>query len=136
VRYRSKISDPKDAGVMLSTLAIGLASGVGLYLFAAFATVFVLATLWILESTEPEALKRFDLHVKAKDSASLRPKVEDLLRRSRIKHDLRTTTPDEICYEVMMPVRKGTEDFTSKLQALARDGAVEIEWDEKKDKPA
>jgi len=27
VRYRSKIEDPKDAGVMLSTLAIGLASG-------------------------------------------------------------------------------------------------------------
>jgi hypothetical protein len=26
VRYRAKIEDPKDAGVMLSTLAIGLAS--------------------------------------------------------------------------------------------------------------
>src|SRR5580765_7424663 len=30
IRYRAKIEDPKDAGVMLSTLAIGLASGVGL----------------------------------------------------------------------------------------------------------
>ena len=38
IRYRAKIEDPKDAGVMLSTLAIGLASGVGLYLFAIFAT--------------------------------------------------------------------------------------------------
>ena len=28
VRYRSKIDDPKDAGVMLSTLAVGLACGV------------------------------------------------------------------------------------------------------------
>ena len=39
VRYRAKIDDPKDAGVMLSTLGIGLASGVGLHLLAGFATV-------------------------------------------------------------------------------------------------
>ena len=31
IRYRSKIDDPKDAVVMLCTLAVGLASGVGLY---------------------------------------------------------------------------------------------------------
>src|SRR5439155_23173403 len=43
VRYRSKIADAKDAGVMLSTLAIGLASGVGLWMLALFATAFVLA---------------------------------------------------------------------------------------------
>ena len=29
IRYRSKIDDPKDAGVMLCALAVGLASGVG-----------------------------------------------------------------------------------------------------------
>src|SRR5215213_6790623 len=65
VRYRAKITDPKDAGVMLSTLAIGLASGVGLYLFAAFATGFILLALWVLESFEPESAQRFELTVKA-----------------------------------------------------------------------
>jgi hypothetical protein len=39
VRYRAKIEDPKDAGVMLSTLAVGLATGVGLWMLAIFATV-------------------------------------------------------------------------------------------------
>ena len=38
IRYRSKIDDPKDAGVMLCGLAVGLASGVGLYGLAVFAT--------------------------------------------------------------------------------------------------
>ena len=52
VRYRSRIEDPKDAGVMLSTLAIGLASGVGLWLLASFTTLFVLAVLWMIESFE------------------------------------------------------------------------------------
>src|SRR4051812_29236821 len=42
VRYRAKIDDPKDAGVMLSTLAVGLASGVGLWMLGAFATGFIL----------------------------------------------------------------------------------------------
>src|SRR6266849_6390202 len=53
VRYRAKIEDPKDAGVMLSTLAVGLAAGVGRWMLAAFSTVFVLLVLWIVESFEP-----------------------------------------------------------------------------------
>ena len=53
VRYRAKIDDPKDAGVMLSTLAIGLASGVGLWMLAIFSTGFVMGVLWIVESFEP-----------------------------------------------------------------------------------
>src|SRR5678816_1479304 len=50
IRYRSKIGDPKDAVVMLATLSIGLASGVGLYFLAAFSTAFLMLALWIIES--------------------------------------------------------------------------------------
>src|SRR2546422_5812551 len=42
VRYRAKIPDPKDAGVMLSTLAGGLGSGGGLLLLAGVSNGFVL----------------------------------------------------------------------------------------------
>src|SRR5436309_14361273 len=76
VRYRAKIEDPKDAGVMLSTLAIGLASGVGLWMLAAFSAVFVLVVLWVVESFEPKARRRFMLNVKANDPAALKPKLE------------------------------------------------------------
>src|SRR5438876_10295297 len=92
VRYRARIEDPKDAGVMLSTLAVGLASGVGLWLLAAFATVFILAVLWVVESFEPTARHLFSLKVKAKDPAALKPKIEQLLTRYRIPHELRTET--------------------------------------------
>src|SRR5213075_3508780 len=67
VRYRAKIEDPKDAGVMLSTLAVGLAAGVGVWLLAGFATLFILSLLWIVESFEPKATQLFTLTVKAKD---------------------------------------------------------------------
>ena len=45
IRYRSKIDDPKDAGVMLCCLAVGLAAGVGLLALAAFSTVFLVVTV-------------------------------------------------------------------------------------------
>jgi uncharacterized membrane protein YhiD involved in acid resistance len=39
---------------MLDTLSLGLACGVELYGLAAFATAFILAVLWVVESLEPE----------------------------------------------------------------------------------
>jgi len=48
IRYRSKIDDPKDAGVMLCSLAVGLASGVGLYALAVFSTVFLVVALSVV----------------------------------------------------------------------------------------
>jgi len=92
VRYRAKIADPKDAGVMLSTLAIGLAAGVGLWMLAVFATVFILATLWIVESFEPKARQLFSLKVKAKNppipgspsaTAGKRPDIKGSISNSR-----------------------------------------------------
>jgi len=136
VRYRAKVNDPKDAGVMLSTLAIGLASGVGLYLFAAFATMFVLATLWILESREPEDVKPFELKIKGKDNslAALRPRIEELLRRNRVTYELRTTTAEELSYSVRVPSRKTTDRLSNLLLALDPGGALAVDWDEKKKK--
>src|SRR5688572_10694327 len=43
VRYRARIDDPKDAGVMLVALAIGLTTGSGQLLFATAACLFVIA---------------------------------------------------------------------------------------------
>src|SRR3954470_19127481 len=97
VRYRAKIDDPKDAGVMLSTLAVGLAAGVGLWMLALFATGFILLVLGIIESFEPRTTLAFELQVKAKDAAALKPKVEQLMRRAKLDYEMRTTAEDELC---------------------------------------
>ena len=90
VRYRAKIEDPKDAGVMLSTLAVGLASGVGLWMLAGFATVFILVVLWIVESFEPKATQLFTLKVNAKDPDAVKPQIEHLLKRQGLSYELRS----------------------------------------------
>ena len=135
VRYRSKIEDPKDAGVMLSCLALGLASGVGIYWVASFSTVFILAVLWVLESLEPESLKGFLLKIKAKESPALQDGVEKVLRRNRIKYELRTSSPDDLEYFVTLPLTKKTDRLTSAIQALAgKPDEVAVEWSDKKNK--
>jgi hypothetical protein len=134
VRYRAKIEDPKDAGVMLSTLAIGLASGVGLWMIASFATVFILAVLWVVESFEPKAWNTFTLTVKAKDAASLKLKLQALLLRSRLEYQLRTVTSEELCYEVKLPLDKKTDRLSNAILLIDPENATGVEWVEKRDK--
>jgi len=134
VRYRAKIEDPKDAGVMLSTLSIGLASGVGLWMLAIFATVFVLAVLWVAESFEPRATHLFSLTIKAKDPAAFKPNLEALLSRFKLEHDLRTTSKEELCYDVKVPLERKTDRLSEQILKLDPDNASAVEWQEKKEK--
>src|SRR3954471_12948534 len=136
VRYRAKIDDPKDAGVMLSTLAIGLASGVGLWMLAAFSTAFILAILWGVESFEPRARVLFELKVKSKDSAALRPRLEELLTRNRLDHELRSATADEVVYEVRIPLDRTSkiDRLTTTILKLDANKNTGAEWQEKKEK--
>jgi hypothetical protein len=133
VRYRAKIDDPKDAGVMLSTLAIGLAAGVGVWMLAGFATLFVLVVLWIIESFE-KARQVFMLTVKAKEPAALKPRIEELLERNRLEFTLRAASDEELAYEVKLPVEKKTDRLSTALMRLGPEGSVAVEWEQKKDK--
>jgi Domain of unknown function (DUF4956)/MgtC family len=130
VRYRSKIEDPKDAAVMLAALAVGLASGTGIYLIAAGATVFILGALWLLESLEPEARKQFSLKIKGKKLDELRPRVEALLR-GKVRFEARTTGPDELAYEVSLPAKIRTDRLSNAILALDPGNKIEVEWEEK-----
>jgi len=132
VRYRAKVNDPKDAGVMLATLGVGLGAGVGLYTLSIFATLFFAFMLWLLESFEPEAHKLFMLTVKSKTAAKLAPAIEQLLRRHGTKFELRASSPDALSYELKVPLSKRTDALSKAITDL--DAQSTLEWDEKKEK--
>jgi len=134
VRYRAKIEDPKDAGVMLSTLAVGLASGVGLWLLATFATMFILAVLWVVESFEPKARQLFTLKVKAKDAAKLRPVLDRLLAKNHVKPQLRGESKEELHYEVRIPIDRKADHLTDIILAAEPENVSAVELEEKKEK--
>jgi uncharacterized membrane protein YhiD involved in acid resistance len=134
IRYRSKIEDPKDAVVMLSALAVGLASGVGLYALSVFSTVFLVAALWVIESFE-QGLKHFDLRIKAgKDTDAMRPQFEEILRRYKLKFELRTSSDDQVCYDVQVPLELKTDRVSNAILKLDPDGHASVEWADKKAK--
>jgi uncharacterized membrane protein YhiD involved in acid resistance len=135
IRYRSKIDDPKDAGVMLCTLAIGLACGVGLYGLSVFGTLFLLAALAVIESFEPTTAKRFDLHIRLeKDAQKLRAAVERVLDRYRLEYELRATSDDELSYEVTVPFETETDQITDAILRAGGREQVGVAWDAKKPK--
>ena len=119
---------------MLGCLTVGLASGVELYGLAAFATLFLLGVLWIVESLEPERLKTFDLKVTAADPTAIRRDLEQLLRRSGVKYELRTAGPKELVYEANLPLRVPTDRISNAILKLEPSGETEVVWDEKKKK--
>ena len=134
VRYRAKIEDPKDAGVMLCTLAAGLACGVGVYGLAVFATFFIVAVLWVIESFEPKPRKVFTLEVKAKDAAKVQPKVEALLRRRHIHYELREVQTDEFQYHVELPMDVKTDALSAEIIALDPGDGTGVEFKPEKTK--
>jgi uncharacterized membrane protein YhiD involved in acid resistance len=135
IRYRSKIDDPKDAVVMLCALAVGLASGVGLYALAVFSTVFLVAALWVIESFEPKSTKPFDLKIRVGNQTDeLRPEIENVLRRYNLKFEIRTTSDEEVCYDVEVPLELKTDRITNAILKLDPEGHASVDWAEKKKK--
>ena len=133
IRYRSKIEDPKDAVVMLCTLAVGLSAGVGLYGLAIIGTLFIGFALWIIEGFEPQT-RAFEITIKLGDqTAQLRPRIEEVLRRFKAKYELRGASPEEVVYVVTVPRELHTDRVSTALTALAGDHGA-VEWTERKAK--
>jgi len=133
VRYRAKIEDPKDAGVMLSTLAIGLSCGVGLYVLAALSTGVILVALWVIESFEPQTRRLYDLVVKMGDDTR-RQALETILSRYHVDFDLRSSSDESVSYEVHAPLEMNRERVTNAILRLDPEGHGSVDWSEKKAK--
>lgn len=136
IRYRAKIDDPKDAVVMLSSLSIGLAAGVGLFGVAVAGALFLTGVLWIVEGFETR-MRTFLLKVKlGEKTPDHRPQVERILKKARAAFELRSTADDELSYLVTAGYSLKTENLSAALAALANNGHAEVEWkEEKKAKP-
>lgn len=132
IRYRAKIEDPKDAVVMLSTLSVGLASGVGLFGLAVAGALFLGITLWISEGFETR-VRTFLLTVKLGEGTSKRrAHVERILKKAGTVFELRGTGDDELCYLVNAGDSLKTESLSAALSALTTEGKAQIEWKEEK----
>jgi uncharacterized membrane protein YhiD involved in acid resistance len=117
---------------MLGALAVGLASGVGLYALGAFSTAFLVLLLGIIESFE-KGVKKFDLTVKVGDRTDeLRHKIETILRRVKLPYELRSSADTELCYQVTVPLEFERDRVTTAILRLDPEGHAAVDWSEKK----
>lgn len=133
VRYRANIPDPKDAGVLLVALALGVLTGTGLYIAAAFGCLFVILALWLLESMEPADRMQFELAIEAKDASKVRGHVERTLRKKGLTFQLMGTSQSELNYEVTVPLGKKLGRLSKIIRSLDKDDIV-VDWRVRKPK--
>ena len=134
VRYRAKVNDPKDAGVMLSTLAVGLATGVGQWPLAIVGTAFLVMLLAVIESFEPAATRVLVIAVKGADPAVVKPRLELLLRREAASFELKGMSPEELQYDVQWPVDRPTDGLSERIVGMDPKGSVDVSIEHGKDK--
>jgi hypothetical protein len=134
VRYRARIDDPKDAGVMLVALAVGLTVGSGHYLFAVIASAFVIAVLWILESFEPPPRARYELSIAGRDLPTVKPEIERALVDEGVTYALTGSAEGQLHYEVTMPYEDRVRRLTTVIQNIDDRPDISVEWEIKQHK--
>jgi hypothetical protein len=134
VRYRARIRDPKDAGVMLVALGVGLTVGSGMYVLAVVACTVVIAVLWVLEWFEPPARSRFELTIGGKDAGKLKLDIEDALGREGVTYELLGSSSHELHYEVTVPSDEKVRKLTKLIRGLDDRRGTSVEWDIRKQK--
>ncbi|HWT02106.1 MAG TPA: DUF4956 domain-containing protein [Pyrinomonadaceae bacterium] len=141
VRFRTNIKDPKEITVLLLSLSLGLATGVGRWDLALVLCLFVLPLLWLLESREEAELYRaMELTVKTKDTEKMQDILKGVFHRHRLETELRQIdSPDEddplgcIMYYVSMPPTASTDLLSDEIRSLDPQNVDSIEWSQKKD---
>ena len=84
IRFRSGISDPRDAAVMFVMIGIGMACGLGMSVMALAGTVFVVLLLITFDATTKSRSKRTLVTINAEDPPVIWPQIAKLFKNTRV----------------------------------------------------
>ena len=140
VRFRTNISDPKEITVLLVSLAIGLATGVGRWELALVVALFVLPLLWALEQREvKQASRAMQLTVKTLELERTQEALKKIFRRHGFSAELRRLTPPggkepsgAVVYNVNLSLDVSTDNLSEEILANAPGLVDGIEWEMQK----
>ncbi|HYO63503.1 MAG TPA: DUF4956 domain-containing protein [Pyrinomonadaceae bacterium] len=140
VRFRTNISDPKEITVLLVSLGIGLATGVGHWEIALVLALFVLPLLWVLEYYEPaQAFRAMELKVKTHDVARTQRILKRIFRKYRFMSEIRQLDPadaeepiGELSYLVNVSLDVSTDQLSREIFAADSNNIESIEWEPSK----
>jgi uncharacterized membrane protein YhiD involved in acid resistance len=141
VRFRTNIRDPKEITVLLISLSLGLATGVGRWDLAIVLSLFTLPLLWLLESKESEQVFRsMELTVKTRNTDKMQHALQIIFRRHNFTAELRQIDPPDedepvgcVTYSVNMNLNVSTDTISKEIRESDPEGVEVIEWEQKKD---
>jgi hypothetical protein len=140
VRFRTNIRDPKEITVLLVSLAVGLATGVGRWELAAILSIFVLMLLWTLEYRESELISRaMELKVKTRNLAATHEMVREILQKHDFSSEIRTLDREdedeplgEIVFCIEMSPLVSTDVLSEEILSNDSGYIDTIEWSQQK----
>jgi uncharacterized membrane protein YhiD involved in acid resistance len=140
VRFRTNIRDPKEVTVLLISLAIGLATGVGRWDLALVLAIFALLLLWVLEYREPEHVFRaMDLKIGTRNVHSTQEVLRKVIGGHTFDAELRAIAlpkgedqPGSLVYSVDVSSAVSTDELSEEILAGDVENVESIEWDQKK----
>lgn len=140
VRFRTNIRDPKEITVLLINLAIGLATGVGRWELAVILSVFVLATLWVLEYFESKQIVRsMQLKVKTHNVAETDDVLREVFGRHKLTAEVREVDREDeedplgrIVYYLTVGPRVSTDQLSEEIFSADPHNIDTVEWHQKK----
>jgi hypothetical protein len=140
VRFRTNIRDPKEVTVLLISLAVGLATGVGRWELALTLALFVFPLLWVLEHYElGQVVRPILVTVKTRDTARTQETLIRLFRRHKFNAELRQLDPSDaeepvgcIVYFLNMNLSVSTDDMSEEIMSSDPQHIEGIEWEQTK----
>jgi hypothetical protein len=60
--------------------------------------------------------------------------VEEILKQFNLAFELRTSSDEELCYDVQVPLELHTDRVSDAILRLDPDGHAAVEWSDKKNK--
>ena len=140
VRFRTNIRDPKEITVLLISMALGLASGVGRWDLALVLAIFALLVLWVLEWREPDQVFRsMELKVTTTNVVSTQRALRQVFKTHGFDKELRAIdraatedSPGSIVYAVDVSPMVSTDEISADILAIDGQSVRGIEWDQKK----
>lgn len=139
VRFRTNIRDPKEVTVLLISLSLGLAAGVGHWDLGIALCLFALALLWILEFREPDqSFRSMELSIKTSDPEHTQQILKKIFNRSNIEAEVREIVPaDEkkagsITYYLNLRISLSTDNLSDRILEADQDHIEGIAWSKTK----
>ena len=140
VRFRTNIRDPKEITVLLVSLGIGLAAGVGRVEVAILLSLFVLLMLWVLEYYEPaQVFRAMELTVTTRNVTETDEILREIFEKQSITAELREVDREDkddpigkIVYYVNVNPTVSTDRLSEEVFSSDPENIDSIQWDQKK----